>query len=315
MTHNRLRIVFMGTPDFSVPALRSLIESGHDVVCVYTQPPRPKGRGYDVQKSPIHRVAEEHGIAVRTPKTLTPADAQQDFAALDLDVAVVAAYGLILPQAVLDEPKHGCLNIHASLLPRWRGASPIQRAIWAGDNESGVTIMQMEAGLDTGPMIAKQAIDLTDDMTAQTLHDALSVMGGVMIVDVLDRLAQQGHALQAEPQDDSLSRYAKMLSRDDGRIDWNNSAGDIERQMRALTPWPGVWCLMPNGERLKILAVTVQDDTTDQKPGTVLNKHCDVACGDHTVLRLIKVHPANRKQMEGSAFINGGFSEIGARLI
>ena len=187
-----LRIAFMGTPDFSVPALDALHESEHEVVCVYSQPPRPKGRGHKVQLSPVHAYAEEHGILVVHPKSLKKTPEQEEFASYDIDVAVVAAYGLILPKAILEAPKHGCINIHASLLPRWRGASPIQCAIWEGDTESGVTLMQMDEGLDTGPEISKQSIAITNETTAQSLHDELSALGGKMIIEAIGQLAQNG---------------------------------------------------------------------------------------------------------------------------
>ena len=235
---SRLRLAFMGTPDFAASSLRALIDAGHDVVCVYSQPPRPAGRGHQVQRSPVHVLAEDREIPVRTPKSLRNAEAQAEFAALDLDCAVVAAYGLILPQPVLDAPRMGCLNIHASLLPRWRGAAPIQRAILAGDAETGVTIMQMDAGLDTGAMLLKGSVPITGQTTAGSLHDALADMGSGLIVQALDGLAEG--PLTAEPQPNEGVTYAAKLSRDDGRLDWTQPADFIERQVRALNPWPGV---------------------------------------------------------------------------
>lgn len=303
-----LRIVYMGTPDFAVLPLQRLHAAGHDIVAVYSQPPRPVGRGQAVRKSPVHECADALGLPVFNPLSFKrDAQAQADFAAHNADVAVVAAYGLILPQGVLDAPKMGCLNIHASLLPRWRGASPIQHAILSGDAQSGVTIMQMEAGLDTGPMLSKRSIDLPPDMTASALHDALSVMGAEMIVDILYTALPTGVV-----QDDAQSTYAPMLKKEDGRVDWNKSAVDIDRMVRALNPWPGVWCMMESGRRLKILAAMPVDGPVDGA-GTVLNKSGDVACGTGA-LRLIRVQPENAKAMDIQAAINGGYIAVGAAL-
>jgi methionyl-tRNA formyltransferase len=298
-----LRLAFMGTPDFSAPALQALIDAGHDVVCVYTQPPRPKGRGQQVQPSPVHALAERHGIPVRTPKSLKKnPQAQADFTALKLDVAVVAAYGLLLPPAVLQAPLYGCLNIHASLLPRWRGASPIQHAILEGDGESGVTIMQMEEGLDTGPMILKRAVSLHAQTTARSLHDELSALGAAMIVEILKRPGPY----KAERQNDVLATYAPLLTKDHGRIDWKRDAASIDRQVRALNPWPGVWTM--NGEkRLKILEAEDADKTFTEPPGTVIDRIGHVACGNDTGLRLIRIQPENGKPMDINGLINGGY--------
>lgn len=308
-----LRVVFMGTPDFAVPALQAILHSPHNVICVYTQPPRGKGRGQTVQKSPVHEAAEAAGVDVRHPLSFKkdPA-AQADFAALGADVAVVAAYGLILPQAVLDAPRFGCINIHASLLPRWRGASPIQRAVWAGDKESGVTIMQMEAGLDTGPMIEKGIVHLPPETTTQTLHDDLARMGGAMILPVLDRLAAQGF-VASEKQDDSQSTYAPMLTKDDGRVDWVQPAEAIDRQIRALNPWPGVWT-MAGEKRLKIIEASLSQDSAKAAPGTVLDRAGHIACGGGTVLQLRIVQPENGKRMDAAAAINGQHIRPGALL-
>ena len=274
----------MGTPDFAVPALRSIIESEHDVIAVYTQPPRPKGRGMQVQKSPVHELAESHDIPVFTPKSLRKSEEEQaSFAALNADVAIVAAYGLLLPKSVLDAPKHGCINIHASLLPRWRGASPIQHAIWKGDDKSGVTIMQMEEGLDTGPMILKKETPITATTTAQALHDSLSAMGGPMIIEVLDTMARTGN-VQAEIQDDTLATYAPMLKKTDGEIDPSAPAHATDRQIRALNPWPGTYTEGAKG-RLKILQA-----------------HID---GDMIVYDLVQ--PEGKKPMDLQSAKNGGY--------
>ncbi len=306
MTNESLNVIFMGTPDFSVPALQSIIHSRHKVVCVYSQPPRGRGRGYTVQKSPVHEAAEQAGIEVRNPLSLKKnIQAQQDFIALKADVAVVAAYGLILPKAVLDAPRFGCINIHASLLPRWRGASPIQRAIWAGDSQSGITLMQMEEGLDTGPMIALGIVDIGPYATCESLHDDLSAMGGAMIVPLLDELAETGTVTRTA-QDDTQSTYAPLLTKDDGRVDWSKSAGEIDQQIRALNPWPGVWTIA-GGKRLKIIEAVIADQGGSVEPGTILDKTGVVSCGGKTTLRLKQVQPENGKRMDASSAINGGY--------
>jgi methionyl-tRNA formyltransferase len=249
-----LRLAFMGTPDFAVPALRALLDSPHLVVAVYTQPPRPSGRGQKLKQSPVHEAAVAAGVEVRHPVSMKPEEEKAAFAALDLDAAVVAAYGLILPKAVLAAPRHGCLNIHGSLLPRWRGAAPIQRAVLEGDNETGVTIMQMEAGLDTGPMLAKRVVPITGDTTSAGLYQDLAAIGAEMIVPVLEGFVA-GRILP-EPQDDALATLAPKLSREDGRLDWSRPAVELDRQVRALAPWPGTW-FEYGGEVVKVSSVTL----------------------------------------------------------
>ncbi len=306
----KLNIIFMGTPDFAVAALDAIINSGHNVVCVYSQPPRPAGRGHKLQPSPVQQRAEELGIPVRHPLSLKKdAKARADFAALNADIAVVAAYGLILPLDVLNAPRLGCLNIHASLLPRWRGAAPIQRAILAGDDKTGICIMQMEEGLDTGPVLLHGETPITTATTASTLHDQLAAQGGQLIVTVLDAMAA-GKTLIPHPQSDDGTTYAKMLSKDDGRIDWTQPARDIERQLRALTPWPGVWC-MHGDQRLKVLAAEGADG--NGKPGEILARDLTVACGTGA-LRLKTVQPQDRKAMDGLSFMNGSNLKPGDRL-
>ena len=301
----------MGTPAFAVPPLQALAEAGHDIVAVYTQPPRPKGRGQQLQASPVQQEAERLHIPVRSPKSLKKdTEARAEFAALNADLAVVAAYGLILPQDVLDAPAHGCLNIHASLLPRWRGASPIQHAIQAGDHESGITVMQMEAGLDTGPMIAKGTVPIHDRTNAQDLHDELSALGARMIVDTVRCLETEG-ILQAKNQDDTLATYAPLLTKDDGRIDWSQDASIIDRQVRALTPWPGVWTTVVGGGRLKILDAMPMTVPVEAAPGTLINRDGHVACGQHTGLRLLRVQPENAKAMDCASAFNGGYLNAG----
>ncbi|WP_173977727.1 methionyl-tRNA formyltransferase [Magnetospirillum sp. UT-4] len=287
----------MGTPDFSVPILAALMEAGHDVACVYSQPPRPAGRGHKEQPTPVHAFAAARGLEVRTPKSLKGAEAQAEFAALDLDVAVVAAYGLILPKAVLDAPRLGCLNVHASLLPRWRGAAPIQRAIQAGDCETGVTIMQMDEGLDTGAMLLMERLPITATTTAAGLHDALAAMGARMMVDALARLPD----LVPVPQPAEGITYAAKLAKDDGRLDWSRPAAELERQVRALNPWPGVWCELA-GERLKVLAAEIADGRG--APGTVLDDGLSVACGAGA-LRPTRVQRPGKAPMSTAEMLRG----------
>lgn len=307
----RLKVVFMGTPDFAVPALQGLIDSQHEVICVYTRPPRPKGRGHRMQKTPVHKLAEAYDIEVRTPDNLGKDEqAIQDFKALDADIGIVAAYGLILPKSVLEAPRHGFLNIHASLLPRWRGAAPIQHAIWTGDHESGVTIMQMETGLDTGKMLNWTHTPISPATTAADLHDTLAEMGARLIVNTLDGLASGAEPVPV-PQDESRATYAPMLNRADGRIDWHNTAEAIERQYRALTPWPGVWTTYNDNAPLKIKALTLSShDPGAAQPGTLLDKQGTVACGTGCV-RLEQVQPGNARPMDIAGAINGGYFHVG----
>lgn len=304
-----LRIAFMGTPDFSVTALQALIESDHEVVCVYTQPPRPKGRGQQVQRSVVHECADLAGIEVRHPVNFKTDEDIQAFQDLDLDVAVVAAYGLILPQVILDAPKHGCINIHASILPRWRGAAPIHRAIWAGDIETGVTIMQMDVGLDTGDMIAVEKTPITAQTTLTDLHDALSDMGARIIVPCMDELSKSG-VIEKTPQPDEGMTYAMMLNKQDGKVDWSQSAVEIDRQVRALNPWPGTWCLSQNNKRLKIIESALSDHSSDETVGTIIEDGM-VVCGENSVLKLIKIQPENKKPMDIKTALNGGHITIG----
>lgn len=305
-----LRIGFMGTPDFALEALKALHATDHEIVCVYSQPPRPKGRGQQMQLSPVHDYAERNLIPVFHPKSLKKAEAQAEFASHNLDVAVVAAYGLILPKAVLDAPKYGCINIHASLLPRWRGASPIQRAIWQGDAQSGVTIMQMDEGLDTGPEILKTAIDLDNRETAQTLHDKLADLGGKMAVEVVNKLADNGQATASE-QENERATYAHLLKKEDGDLNWDQDAQAIDRQIRALNPWPGVRAKI-GGKMFKILAAEpVSEATHANRPvGTILGKGGNIQCGDNTVLNIKIIQPAGKKAMDFASAVNGGYISI-----
>jgi methionyl-tRNA formyltransferase len=269
-----MRVVFMGTPEFSVPVLEALARA-HEVVCVYSQPPRPAGRGKKDRPSPVQAVAEELDLPVRHPISLKGAEAQTEFAALGADVAVVVAYGLILPQAVLDAPRHGCLNIHASLLPRWRGAAPIHRAIMAGDAETGICIMQMEAGLDTGPVLLREATPIGAAETTGALHDRLSAMGARLILQALDRLAE----LEPQSQPDAGVTYASKIDKAEARIDWSRPAVEVDRLIRGLSPHPGAWCEVA-GERVKLLASRLAEG--QGAPGEVLGG-LRIACGSGAV--------------------------------
>jgi methionyl-tRNA formyltransferase len=291
-----MRIAFMGSPAFAVPALQALHRAGHDIAAVYCQPPRPAGRGQAVRRCPVHIAADELDLPVRSPVRLRGnPEAQTAFGALSLDVAVVAAYGLILPQAMLDAPKRGCLNIHASLLPRWRGAAPIQAAILAGDAETGITIMQMEAGLDTGPMLLRQIVPITPETTTASLHDTLAAIGANLILDSLVL------SPPATPQTEAHATYASKLTREDGRIDWSKPAELIDRQVRAFDPWPGTFTTLA-GRPLKILAARLASGSG--APGTVLDTALTIACGNYAI-RLTKVQLPNRGPLDADAFLRG----------
>lgn len=298
-----MRVVFMGTPDFSVPVLDALVDAGHDVVAVYSQPPRPAGRGKKDRPSPVQARAEALGLQVRHPVTLKGADDQSAFAALNADVAVVVAYGLILPQVVLDMPARGCLNIHASLLPRWRGAAPIHRAIMAGDPETGVCIMQMEAGLDTGPVLLREAIDIGVDETTGGLHDRLSKLGAASVVTALDQL----DGLMLLPQSGDGVTYAAKIDKAEARVDWAAPAAVVDRQIRGLSPFPGAWCMVGD-ERVKLLGSRVGNGSGT--PGDVIDGF-EIACGSGSVI-VTCVQRAGKKAMEAGAALQG--LDLGARL-
>ncbi len=299
-----MRLVFMGTPDFSVPALDAL-HARHEIACVYTQPPRPAGRGKQPRPTPVHARAEALGLEVRHPVSLKGADAQVEFAALGADVAVVVAYGLILPPPVLDAPARGCLNIHASLLPRWRGAAPIQRAIMAGDAETGVCIMQMEAGLDTGPVLLRAATPITEADTGGGLHDRLAAMGAKLIVAALDRLDD----LAPQPQPDAGVTYAAKIDKAEARVDWPRPADAVARHIRALAPFPGAWCIAPFG-RLKLLDARAV--AGEGPPGTVLDG-LRVACGTGAV-ELCRVQREGKRAMTAADLLRGQGELSGAVL-
>lgn len=291
-----MRLVFMGSPDFSVPVLEALVEAGHDIAAVYCQPPRPAGRGKKDRPGPVHARALELGLDVRHPVSLKGADEQAAFADLNADAAVVVAYGLILPQAVLDAPTHGCLNIHASLLPRWRGAAPIHRAIMAGDAESGICIMQMEAGLDTGPVLLREATPMGAEETTALLHDRLAAMGSRMIVDALARLDD----LIPEVQPDEGVTYAHKIDKAEARVDWTRPAVDVDRLIRGLSPFPGAKCDVA-GEQVKLLASRLADG--QGAPGQVLDG-LTIACGDGAV-QILRAQRPGKRAMEAEDFLRG----------
>lgn len=300
-----MRVVFMGTPEFSVPALDA-VHAEHHVVAVYTQPPRPAGRGKKDRPSPVQVRAEALGIPVRHPASLRTEDAQTAFAELGADIAVVVAYGLILPQAVLDAPQYGCLNIHASLLPRWRGAAPIHRAIMAGDAETGVCIMQMEAGLDTGPVLLRRSTPIDPDATTGLLHDKLSAMGALAIGDALAQLPD----LTPQPQPEAGVTYAAKIDKSEARIDWSQSAQEIDRQIRGLSPFPGAWCEW-SGQRVKLLASQLASG--QGRPGEVLAEDMTVACGTGA-LQITRLQRAGKGAQDAREFQRGAQIEPGTRL-
>ncbi|MDA7949045.1 MAG: methionyl-tRNA formyltransferase [Hyphomicrobiaceae bacterium] len=298
-----MRIVFMGTPDFSVPCLSELVGVGHDVACVYTQPPRAAGRGQKERLSPVHAFAEQAGIPVVTTPTLKDPHEQRGFAAIGADVAVVIAYGLILPGEVLQAPKHGCLNLHASLLPRWRGAAPIQRAIMAGDAETGVMVMQMDEGLDTGPVCLGDRTSIGADETAGELHDRLSRLGADLMVRALAAL-ERG-SLDCKEQEEEGVTYAAKIEKAEARIDWNSPASDLHNMIRGLSPFPGAWFeLEVNGksERIKVLRSSLTDGAGT--PGKVLDDALTVACGSGSV-QLTRLQRAGKKPMLAGEFLRG----------
>jgi methionyl-tRNA formyltransferase len=301
-SHPSLRLIFAGTPDFAAEALHALIQSPHEIVAVYTQPDRPAGRGQKLTPSPVKQLALQHQLTVLQPVSLKTAEATAQLRALDADVMVVAAYGLILPPEVLEIPRYGCLNIHASLLPRWRGAAPIQRAILAGDSETGITIMQIDKGLDTGAMLLKLTCPITGEDTAASLHDRLASLGAEAIITALDQLP----TLTATPQDDREATYAAKLTKQEAVIDWHRPAEELDRLIRAFNPWP-VAQTSVNGQTLRIWSAQPLAGKANVSPGTVIGRDkqgIDVACGEG-VLRLTWLQPAGSKPMDVAAFLNG----------
>lgn len=309
-----LRVIFMGTPEFSVPTLMEIVGQGYDVVACYSQPPRKAGRGMEVKKTPVHEAAETFGIPVFTPTSLKDPEEQARFRDLDADVAVVVAYGLLLPKEVLEAPREGCLNLHASLLPRWRGAAPINRAIMAGDAETGIQVMRMGEGLDTGPICMSETVVIEPNMTAGELHDRLSGLGGDLMVRALAALSRG--ALTETPQSEDGVTYAKKLSKDETRIDWTLPAKSVHDHIRGLSPFPGAWCemnLAGKSERVKILRSAIADGSGE--PGGVVSADGSpaIACGDNAV-RLVQVQRAGKKPMTGEEFQRGAKLAAGDKL-
>ena len=300
-----LRLAFMGSPDFAVPALDALVEAGHEVIAVYAQPPRPAGRGKKDRPTAVHARAEALGLEVRTPKSLRDPDAQAAFAALDLDVAIVAAYGLILPKPILDAPTHGCINIHPSLLPRWRGAAPIQRAVMAGDSRTGVCIMQMEEGLDTGPVLMRTETDIESGETAAALHDRLATEGARLLGEALSKLS----TLEATPQIEDGVTYASKIDKAEARIDWTRPSAALDAHIRGLSPFPGAWFELGE-DRVKLLLAEPASGMGD--PGTVLGADT-IACGDGA-LRVKRLQRAGKPAMDADDFLRGFPLPVGSTL-
>ncbi len=302
----------MGTPDFATALLKELCARGHEIAAIYSQPPRPAGRGMSEKKSSVHQFAESKGLLVRTPKSLRSAEEQEAFRALQADVAVVAAYGLLLPQPILDAPKHGCLNLHGSLLPRWRGAAPIQRAIMAGDKESGVEVMKMDAGLDTGPVALTAKTPIGPDMTAGELHDRLADLGAPLMADALDLLAKGDLRFTLQPEEGAC--YAAKIDKAEARIDWRRPAQALHDHVRGLTPFPGAFFEDDLGhgvERVKVLRTQVE--AGKGAPGTILDEAGLIACGDGA-LRLLRVQRAGKGEMAIEEFLRGRKLAKGAVL-
>jgi len=307
-----LRIVFAGTPEFAAEHLKALLDTPHQIVAVYTQPDRPAGRGQKLMPSPVKQLAAQHGLPVLQPPTLRAPEAQAELAALQPDLMVVVAYGLILPQAVLDIPRLGCINSHASLLPRWRGAAPIQRAVQAGDAESGVTVMQMEAGLDTGPMLLKVSTPISAEDTGGSLHDRLARLGPPAVVEAIAGLA--AGTLKGEVQDDALATYAHKLSKDEAKLDWSRPAVELERAVRAFDPWPVCHTTL-NGEPLKVWAARLGEGQGE--PGKILDASRDgllVGCGEGSLL-LTRVQLPGGKPLAFADLFNSRREQFASDLV
>lgn len=307
-----MRIIFMGTPDFAVPALHALLDAGEGVLAVYTQPPRPAGRGLAPRKSPVQLFAEQAGLPVLTPETLKGEAVQGRFADFAADVAVVVAYGLILPKTILETPTHGCLNLHASLLPRWRGAAPIQRAIMAGDKETGISVMRMEEGLDTGPVCMEKRVTIGADETAGELHDRLARLGAPLLPKTLAELALS--ELDCHPQDGAMATYANKITPGEARIDWASSAQEVHDQIRGLSPHPGAWfelTLQGRRERIKVLRSALSE--ASGPAGTVLSTEPSIACGQGSV-RLTELQRAGKRPMPAAEFGRGTQLPVGLVL-
>ncbi|MGM0481054.1 MAG: methionyl-tRNA formyltransferase [Pseudomonadota bacterium] len=304
-----MRIVFAGTPEFAAQHLQALLDSQHAVVAVYTQPDRPAGRGKKLQPSAVKTLALQHDLPVYQPQSLKPAEQQQALARLNADVMVVVAYGLLLPQTILDTPALGCINVHGSLLPRWRGAAPIQRAIWAGDTESGVAVMQMEAGLDTGPVLLEQRCKIDADETSASLYEKLEALGPPALIKTLDHLPER--LQQARPQNSEQASYAKKLSKEEGRIDWQQDAQQLNRNVHAFNPWPTAWFVSSDKDgkqvTIKVLKSECIEQATGEQPGTIVaasTEGIDVACGTG-VLRIIAAQMPGKKVQPAAVLLNG----------
>lgn len=310
-----MRIVFMGTPEFSVATLQALIDAGHEIICVYTQPPRPAGRrGLELKPSPVQLKAEEHGIEVRIPTSLKSSEEQAKFDALDADVAVVVAYGMLLPKAILESPKHGCFNGHASLLPRWRGAAPIQRAIMAGDKETGMMIMQMGEGLDTGPVALVEKIAITPSTTAGILHDQLMEISGPLAVKAMELLEAGELTLTAQSEEGVT--YAKKIEKSETRIDFSKDGASVHKHIMGLSPFPGAWFQLGEGKkaaRVKVLACEYVDHVDDGEAGTVIDDQLTIACGNGAI-RLVELQKAGSKPMKVDEFLRGNSIPKGTKL-
>ncbi len=305
-----MRIIFMGTPDFAVPTLTEIVGRGHDVVAVYSRAPAPGGRrGLDLVPSPVHAVAERFGLPVFTPKTLRGEEAAEQVRSLSADVAVVVAYGMLLPQAVLDAPALGCLNLHGSLLPRWRGAAPIQRAVMAGDRETGVAVMRMEAGLDTGPVGLLERIAIGPDMTAGELHDRMMIVGADLMGRALAALERGGLHFTPQPEEGVL--YAHKIEKAEARIDWTRPAQEVHNRIRGLSPFPGAWLALEDGTRVKVLRSALAQGAG--APGTVLGTDLSIACGSGAV-RLVELQKAGKQPMAADVFLRGNPLAAGSRL-
>ena len=303
-----LRIAFMGTPNFVIPTIESLLQSDHELVCVYTQPPREKGRKRIISKTPVHDLADQNNIETYHPENFKLEDDVELFQSLDLDLAIVAAYGLLLPQKILDAPKHGCINIHPSLLPKWRGPTPVQYAIWKGDEKTGVTVMQLEKGMDSGPILAQDNEAILSNTTFESLNKTLWQKGTMLLKQVLDDLAMTGQ-LKAQEQNHEAATYCKLLAKQNGQIDWKQSAQAIDRQIRGLNPWPGTFSFL-NNKRIKILKAQPIEYNSSDKAGTIV-KEGFIVCGQNTALKLLAIQPENKNMMDIQTAINGHHIKAG----
>lgn len=307
-----LRLAFLGTPDFAAASLAEIAAAGHDIARVYTQPPRPKGRGQSERKTPVHELADTLGLPVETPKSFRDPDVLAGFAALDLDVAIVVAFGQILPQEALDAPRFGCLNLHGSLLPRWRGAAPIQRAIMAGDTRTGVQVMQMEAGLDTGPILLSETIAIRPDETAGSLHDTMMATGAQMWPRALAALERGSLGSQAQSEDGVT--YASKITSEEARIDWSRPADQLSSHIRGLSPFPGAWfTLTVDGKPVRVKVLNAVAQACEGRPGTVLDDALLVACGSGAI-RLTRLQREGKGAMDAQTFLRGTSVPAGAVL-